>query len=321
MGNLWEIYGKFMINTHQDLPEIIFSSSITVESRRISRLKSAGKLVKIAPRIYTSNLKSSPESVIRYHWHEIIAHLFPGAVLSHQTALNHGEIIDDTIFLTYRYTKKIHLPGLTVRLLKGGMEVGYEAPLADVNLFVSSPPRYLLENLSLSRSKKTISKAAGFEVISRQIESLISRKKDVMIKALLDEARDAATKMKLMPEYKQLKLIIDVAYQQRREVMMSQWSGNMPANKASIDKLVDIDSLEFNVNRFWSSPKSLPLGNVIGVVLNSPTPGDLAILCDRFGIKVVKYVLCILKKNDALQQGQIHFAHQFLSDFKHAKAA
>jgi hypothetical protein len=310
-----------MINSHQNLPEIVFSSANAAESKRISRLKSAGRLIKIAPKIYTSNLKSSPESVIRHHWHEIIAHLFPGAVLSHRTALNHGDIIDDTVFLTYRYAKKINLPGLTVRLLKGSIRIGYEMPLPDVDLFVSSAPRYLLENLSLSRSKKTISKSAGFEVISKQIESLVSHKKDVMIKALLNEARDAATKMKLMPEYKQLKLIVDATYQQRREIMINQWFGDIPANKASINRLVDVDSLEFNVNRFWSSPKSLPLGNVIGVVLNSPTHDDLAILCDRFGVKVVKYVLSILKKDDALQSGQVHFTHQFLSDYEHAKAA
>lgn len=314
-------HGWFMINSHQNLPEIVFSSANAAESKRISRLKSAGKLIKIAPKIYTSNLKSSPESVIRHHWHKIIAHLFPGAVLSHRTALNHGDIIDDTVFLTYRYAKKINLPGLTVRLLKGGMGVGYETPLPDVDLFMSSTPRYLLENLSLSRSKKTISKSAGFEVISKQIESLVAHRKDVMIKALLDEAKDAATKMKLMPEYKQLKLIVDATYQQRRQTMINQWSGDIPTNKASIDRLVDVDSLEFNVNRFWSSPKFLPLGNVIGVVLNSPTHADLAILCDRFGVKIVKYVLSILKKDDVLQPGQVHFTHQFLSDYKHAKAA
>ncbi|VAW56965.1 hypothetical protein MNBD_GAMMA07-2573 [hydrothermal vent metagenome] len=310
-----------MINSHQNLPEIVFSSANTVESKRISRLKSAGRLIKIAPKIYTSNLKSSPESVIRHHWHKIISHLFPGAILSHRTALNHGDIIDNTIFLTYRYAKKINLPGLTVRLLKGDMEVGHEAQLPDINLLVSSTPRYLLENLSLSRSKKTISKSAGFEVISKQVELLVSRKKDIMIKILLDEAKDAATKMRLIPEYEQLKLIVKAAYQQRRKIMLNQWAGEIPANRKSIDKLVDIDSFEFNVNRFWSSPKFLPLGNVIGVVLNAPTHDDLAILCDRFGVKVVKYVLSILKKDNALQLEQVHFTHQFLSGYKHAKAA
>ena len=68
------------------LPEIVFSSSDQAESKRISRHVKAGRLRKIAPRIYTSS-DDLPELLIRRNWLDIVAHYFPGATLSHRTAL------------------------------------------------------------------------------------------------------------------------------------------------------------------------------------------------------------------------------------------
>ena len=47
------------------LQEVVLSSSDPVRSAQISKLEKAGKLIKIAPRIYTSNLEDTPETIIR----------------------------------------------------------------------------------------------------------------------------------------------------------------------------------------------------------------------------------------------------------------
>ena len=47
------------------LQEVIFSSSDPNYSKQISKLEKAGKLRKIAARIYSPNFTDSPEAIIR----------------------------------------------------------------------------------------------------------------------------------------------------------------------------------------------------------------------------------------------------------------
>ena len=67
--------------------EIIFSPTENKESQRVRRLVKAGKLRKIGPKIYTSNLTDTPEKIVQDNLYEILGGLFPKAVLSHRTAL------------------------------------------------------------------------------------------------------------------------------------------------------------------------------------------------------------------------------------------
>lgn len=87
--------------------EIIYGSAKPKESVAISREVRAGRLRRIAPKLYTTNLKDSPESIIRRHLYRILARYYPGAVVSHRSALEGGVARDDTIFLTYKYTKRV----------------------------------------------------------------------------------------------------------------------------------------------------------------------------------------------------------------------
>ena len=47
------------------LKEVIFSSSDSTTSKKISKLEKNGEIRKIAPRIYTSNFSESSEKIIR----------------------------------------------------------------------------------------------------------------------------------------------------------------------------------------------------------------------------------------------------------------
>ncbi len=69
------------------LQEIIFASSQKSESKRITGLLKEKQIRKIAPRIYTANLKEQPALIIRRNWYLILARLYPQALLSHRSAL------------------------------------------------------------------------------------------------------------------------------------------------------------------------------------------------------------------------------------------
>ncbi len=66
-----------------DLSEIIFGSDDCNKSKQISKLQQEGKLRKLIPRVYTSNMTESDEIIILRNVWQIISPLFPGSVLSH----------------------------------------------------------------------------------------------------------------------------------------------------------------------------------------------------------------------------------------------
>lgn len=124
-------------NSQKSWPEIVFSSSNSAESQAIRRAVMAGELRKIAPRLYTSDFKSTPAALIRRHCFHILAKFFPGAVISHRSALEGGVSTTGMIVLTYKYDKRIQLPGLMVCLVAGnGKELG-DTPFME-GLFMAS---------------------------------------------------------------------------------------------------------------------------------------------------------------------------------------
>ncbi len=139
------------------LGELVYSSSNPTTSRQISKFEREGILKKLSPRIYTTNLKEKPESIIKRNIFQIIAHLYPGALLSHRTAFEYKPTETGNIFLTYTYTRKISLPGITIHFLEGPAAIEGDNPFA-ANLFVSQKERCLLENLQTSRKIGTESK-------------------------------------------------------------------------------------------------------------------------------------------------------------------
>lgn len=178
-------------------PEIVFSSGDSTQSQAIRRAVQSGKLRKIAPRLYTSNLVDAPSSIIAKNCYHILGTLFPGAILSYRSALEGGVSSHNGITLTYKYTKKVLLPGLTVYLLKGeGVQPGDTAFMG--TLFIASRARALLENLQPSRGKekKTLSR----EYIEALLDKLCRVYGEEELNKLRDEAKILAKKLHLEKE-------------------------------------------------------------------------------------------------------------------------
>ena len=97
------------------LKEIIFASDVPAESRMISYKEKQGNLRKIAPRIYTTNMIDSPESIVRRNLIDILAWRLPGCVLSHRSAFLLRPTELGNLFITYKFTKRItDIPGITL---------------------------------------------------------------------------------------------------------------------------------------------------------------------------------------------------------------
>lgn len=192
--------------THKS--ELVFSTSDSTASRSIGVQLRSGRLRKLLPKVYTSNLRDRPEEIVRRNLWPILAALFPGALVSHRTALEFKPGQDGTVILTYKYTKKITLPGVTIRLIKGPKPTKDDQPFLGGDLYVSSSPRAYLENMQLSRARGTVSKSLSRDEIEKKLDGLCQHQGEKELNALRDNARRVSKLLAMEDEFERLNGII-----------------------------------------------------------------------------------------------------------------
>lgn len=189
------------------LQEIIYGSSDSVISRRISKWEDEGIVRKIAARLYTSNLVDSPEDIIQRNIFPILGNLYPAAVLSHRSAFEFAPTANGQVFVTYKYTKKVRLPGITIRFIKGEPAIQGD-PSFSGELMVSQRERALLENLQESRQTGNDSKTLAYPQIEEKLEKIIRVNGEDELNAVRDRAREISEEIGMQKEFEKLNRII-----------------------------------------------------------------------------------------------------------------
>lgn len=189
------------------LQEVIFSSSDPKLSNQISRLEKAGKLRKISSRIYTPNFSDTPETIVRRNLFAILGKLYPGSLLSHRSALEFQPTSGGHIFLTYTYTKRISLPGITIRFMEGPAKIEGDNPFSG-DLYCSQLERALLENLQVSRQSGPESKTLTPPEIEDRLEKVIRVKGEAGLNELRDRAREVSAILRMEKEFEKLNKLI-----------------------------------------------------------------------------------------------------------------
>ena len=187
--------------------ELIFSSSDKSVSKLISMAEKEGKLRKIAPRIYTTNLRDSTEFIVRRHFFEILKWRFPDAVISHRSASELRPTQTGDFFLTGDYNKKIkEYKGFTIHIMEGR-----PALESDVNLggiYASSEWRWMLENMQTSRKKGSESKTFSIDYIEDRLEKIIIREGEDALNHFRDKAEKVAEQLDFNHEFRKLNTLI-----------------------------------------------------------------------------------------------------------------
>jgi len=188
------------------LNELIAGASDNAESRKIIKLNKEGKLKKIAPRLYTSNLTDAPEKIVQRNWYELLSLLYPGCILSHRTAIEGMPVIGH-VFVTYKYNRNIKLPGLTIHLLEGpGKSYGTINFYKDV--YRSSEARAFLENMQTVQNTTRHPKALDKSHIERKLETIIRTRGDEALNNIRDEAKKISGPLKMEKEFATLNNLI-----------------------------------------------------------------------------------------------------------------
>lgn len=187
------------------LQEIIVGSK--EREKEIKKLKKENLIIKIAPRLYTTNKNEQPEKIIKRNWYHILSELYPEAFLSHRSALERMPTPGGHIYLTYSYKENIILPGLFIHFIEG------HPPLADDDIFfgktkVSGTARAYLENLQVTRSKGEESKTLSREQLEVRMESFIRSKGETALNQVRDRAKQIAPQLKMEREMSLLNSLI-----------------------------------------------------------------------------------------------------------------
>jgi len=183
-------------------------------SAAISRGVKAGAVRKLGPRLYTRNMTDAPEAIVARNLWPVVALLMPGAVVSHRTALENRAAPDGSVFLSAEYRRRIRLPGVVLRQLKGQGPVPCDTPYMGT-LHLASRPRAFLENLLPARGREAIAKTVGREEVERRLAELLRIGGEESLNRLRDEARAIAPDLGLEPQFRVLDGLIGALLRSR----------------------------------------------------------------------------------------------------------
>ena len=187
-------------------PELVFADRDS--SKRYQREVAAGRMRRIARGIYTTNLEDSPDIIVQRNRHDLLDALYPGAVVSHRSAIEIGAAIQPHLWVTANVAKKrpTKLPGLVIHVMPGTGPVRGDIPFR--RFHIAGQPRYFLENLLPSRGPEKQRKTLPQADLERRLADTMVSRGEGHLNRLRDEARAIAPELGLEKEAAQLDSII-----------------------------------------------------------------------------------------------------------------
>ena len=187
--------------------EIIFSSSDPTVSRNLTKAEKAGRLKKLAPRIYTTNLVDSEVNIIKRNLIGILTWRYPDAVISHRSAQELRPNGEGEFFLTYNYRKKItDLPGVILNISEGSQALPSDISLNGI--YISSEYRWMLECMQISKRKGAQSKILPLSYIEERLEKMILIQGEDKLNLFRDKSREVSAALSMQSEFEKLNIII-----------------------------------------------------------------------------------------------------------------
>lgn len=218
--------------------EIIFASDDVSLSKKISTYEKNGKLRKIAPRLYTSNMIDSPANIVRRNIIEIIGWRLPGSLLSHKSASMLRPTEKGNLYITSTFTKRIsELPGVVLNVMKGSPPLESDIVLGSSGIYVSSEYRWMLEVMQPARKGKDGEiKSFSNEFIEQRLEAMIKAGGEARVNAFRDKTREIAEKLGMQKEFQKLSDIISALLATHNESILLTASGKARAAGTPVEE-------------------------------------------------------------------------------------
>ena len=189
-----------------EMPEAFVSD--TAISREVSRAVKAGKLRKLASRLYTRNLTDPPEAIVGRNLWSIVGGYFIGALIADRTALENAPANDGSVCIVSESGQDIKLPGHTLRPRRGIGPLSSDRPFI-AGLFLGSTARAYLENMRHSRARSgLVARTLSRREIEERLDTLIRRSGEEAANQLRDEIRAVAPELEAEKEAAELDALI-----------------------------------------------------------------------------------------------------------------
>jgi fido (protein-threonine AMPylation protein) len=189
----------------KDLPEVFVSTAAM--STAVSRAVASGKLRKLGSRLYTTNRDEDAASLVRRHLWEIAAGYFPGGLVADRTALEQRPAPDGSVFLIAQRTRKVTLPGVTLRARRGLARQTDDFKLRD-DLYCMSTARALLENMRPTRARSGAASTLKRSEIEEWLERFLRNSGKERLNSLRDQMKSLAPRIKMENAAAELNAII-----------------------------------------------------------------------------------------------------------------
>ncbi len=227
------------------LPDILLSDGSPAHSVKLSRWAKTGRILRVLPGVYTSDLSGSDEDLVRRHWARIIAHKYPQALLSHRSAMEYQPSPGGILYLTHDRDRVVRWPGLVLKFVKGPGPGQADRALFG-GLPVSAEARALLENLVSARTSDGERRTVDRIVLEERLLKILAARGEEALNDLRDEARERAPELGMEAEFTKLDGLIGALLATRESRALGSpaaraWSAGEPYDTGRItlfDKLI-----------------------------------------------------------------------------------
>ncbi|MCY3812805.1 MAG: Fic family protein [Gammaproteobacteria bacterium] len=174
----------------------------------MSRRVAQGRLRKLASRLYTRDLRTEAETLVRRNLWDVVAGYFPGALVADRTALELEPAPDGSVCLVTQRGADIELPGIVLRPRRGAPPTADDQPFLG-ELFLSAPARAYLDNLRPSRGRRgRLPRTMRRPEIEARVEQLVAAAGQDAANRLRDDARRVAPHIDRVSERADLDAIL-----------------------------------------------------------------------------------------------------------------
>lgn len=200
---------------------------VTARNRRRSSMYAAaarGALRPVIPGVFTSDLETPLEDLVRAHLLAAVAAVYPGAVIADRSARSGGRPESDgSLFIVHETKRATTLPGgVVVRSRTGAGPLEGDMPFGE-GLWLASEPRSLLENAVLTRGRGArVARTLSRVELEEWLESLLVQRGAEGLNQLRDRARELAPQLGLGEQFTLIDGLIGSALGTRRARAHSQ---------------------------------------------------------------------------------------------------
>lgn len=167
--------------------ELFFTSSLSAAAARtLQRRATAGRLIRVNKGVYAFPASDDElAAIVRRNWQRVAAVAVPGGVVSHVSAMKGGVLPSGELTVSHPtvFNKKVVLPGLTIRVVRGPGPLPGDLVLRAPGIHYAGRTRMLLEN---------IGRKGSLRVPREDVEALLVLVLNASGEKTLNDIRDQA---------------------------------------------------------------------------------------------------------------------------------